>query len=194
MKALLKSILPQSAINAQRNIKSRRGLMRSEKRDVDIAPLPEHIDTETYFADPKIDKSWKDAHAIISHVTGTENRFDGVNPGDRQAIYKLIAGLQPTSILEIGTHIGFSTLHMAMAAKTYSDEFKITTVDIEDVNAPNAAWAHCGLQDNPWALAEDLNCAWNIQFVKNDAQSFMARKDIGTFDFIFLDILITELI
>lgn len=187
MKALLKSILPQSAINARRMLRDKRGLMNVHPRDVNTDVFPTAIDVGAYFADPKIDKSWNDAHSIISHVTGAENRFDGVNPGDRQAIYKLIAGLKPKSILEIGTHIGFSTLHMAMAAKTYGDDFKITTVDIEDVNAPNAAWAHCGLQDSPWALAEDLNCAWNIEFVKSDAQSFMVRKDIEKFDFIFLD-------
>ena len=140
MRALLKSILPQSAINARRKLRDSRGLMEVETRDVNTDVFPTEINIDQYFADPKIDKSWKDAHSIISHVTGKENRFDGVNPGDRQAIYKLIAGLQPKSILEIGTHIGFSTLHMAMAAKTYGDDFKLIDWDHLDIYSEQEAY------------------------------------------------------
>lgn len=41
----------------------------------------------------------------------------GVNPGDRRAIYNLIRYFKPKTILEIGTHIGASTIHIALAQK-----------------------------------------------------------------------------
>lgn len=186
MKVLLKSIVPQPAINLRRKMQSRRGLGACRAMNLDTSFLPENIDSGACFSNKAIDHNWQRDHKAISGLVGENNRFDGVNPGDRQAIYKLISALQPQSILEISTHIGFSTLYMALAAKTYSDDFKLTTVDIIDVNAPHGPWSQCGLQDSPWSLAEDLNCAWNIQFVKKDAQNFLKSYD-QKFDFIFLD-------
>src|SRR6266511_3475177 len=37
----------------------------------------------------------------------------GVNPGDRRAVWYLIRGLNARSVLEIGTHVGASTVHIA---------------------------------------------------------------------------------
>jgi len=39
----------------------------------------------------------------------------GVNPGDRRALFHLVQGLRPSSVLEVGTHIGASTVHLAAA-------------------------------------------------------------------------------
>ncbi|MEP6615519.1 MAG: hypothetical protein ABJA57_03020 [Ginsengibacter sp.] len=57
----------------------------------------------------------------------------GVNRGDQRAIFYLVSHFKPANILEIGTHIGCSTLNIGMACEHNADA-AITTVDINDVN------------------------------------------------------------
>jgi predicted O-methyltransferase YrrM len=44
--------------------------------------------------------------------------------------------LNPRKVLEVGTHIGASTIYIAAALKRLNEGGKLTTVDIIDVNHP----------------------------------------------------------
>jgi predicted O-methyltransferase YrrM len=68
----------------------------------------------------------------------------GVNSGDRRAIYHLIRALRRRRVLEIGTNVGASTLHIAAAMKRNDEdsegECELVTVDIADVNDDSDAY------------------------------------------------------
>lgn len=113
----------------------------------------------------------------------------GVNPGDRRAIYYLISHFNPTAVLEIGTHIGASTLHIASALSRRSENGKtgkLTTVDIVDVNSEEKKpWLHFGSQFSPAEMVNKLNYGQIVTFVKGKSLHFLS--DNQKFDFIFLD-------
>ena len=48
----------------------------------------------------------------------------GVNVGDQKAIFFLIRYFKPRSILEIGTHVGASTINIASAINYNNEELK----------------------------------------------------------------------
>jgi predicted O-methyltransferase YrrM len=106
-----------------------------------------------------------------------DGKTGGVNPGDRRLLYQLTRWLKPRTVLEIGTHVGASTMHIA-AAKPHS----ITTVDIMDVNAPDSYWHKAGLPMSP----RDALRGARVNFIRDDSISFLDRTT-DKFDLIFLD-------
>ncbi len=113
----------------------------------------------------------------------------GVNPGDQRAIFYLIAALKPERILEVGTHIGASTSHLAVALKSsnVASPKQITTVDILDVNDVNVKrWENYGMPQSPLQVLEQLGVANQVEFKKSDAVEFLATADTK-YDLIFLD-------
>lgn len=111
----------------------------------------------------------------------------GVNPGDQRAIYHLIRALNPKSVLEVGTNVGFSTLHIAAALHANGAGGRITTVDITDVNDPNdQPWKGCGQAYAPRDMLTAGGYGDMITFVAQSSLEYLTGcKD--TFDFIFLD-------
>jgi predicted O-methyltransferase YrrM len=90
-------------------------------------------------------------------------------------------------VLEIGTHVGGSTIHIAAALAKIGDEPKLITVDVEDVNdAPNASWKNYGLPRSPRDALAQLGLAERVQFCATNSFDYFARRD-QLFDFIFLD-------
>ena len=67
------------------------------------------------FLNEKIQIEWKNDAFKISTL-GIPDMAGGVNSGDRRALYFLVRMLKPASILEIGTHIGSSTIAIALSA------------------------------------------------------------------------------
>ena len=118
----------------------------------------------------------------------------GVNSGDQRAIYCLVRALRPRSILEIGTHVGSSTLGMALAAKRLAAapepvETTITTVDVHDVNHPvTGAWVKLGAEHSPAEMIDRIGASRFVSFRRRDSLEFLRDEtDAGRFDFIFLD-------
>jgi len=115
----------------------------------------------------------------------------GVNPGDRRAIYYLIRYFKPTSVLEIGTHIGASTIHIASALHHNQSEDHtrsiLRSVDIRDVNSmSNKPWLHFGTEKSPLEMIESLRYDTFVEFI-TDTSCHYLENSIDTFDFIFLD-------
>ena len=82
--------------------------------DVTCLESVENVALKSLLASHEIEMGWRDIKKkidafVVPEMTG------GVNLGDRKAIYFLIRGFKSSSVLEIGTHIGASTLHIALA-------------------------------------------------------------------------------
>ena len=92
---------------------------------------------ETAFIDEAIENAWRRDLDRVSRVMPYADIYGGVCPGERRAIYHLIAWLKPRRVLEIGTHIGASTLVIAQALESHAGtDSLLLTGDILDVNNP----------------------------------------------------------
>lgn len=137
-------------------------------------------------------EQWLRAEAVLKQVFPVEDLTTwGVNPGDRRALWYLINALKPASVLEVGTHVGASTLHIASALQSLSNGQPVSgrrmvTVDIEDVNAPNGAWNRFGVAMPPRETIRSIGCDGLVQFVTSPSVPFLERCS-EKFDFIFLD-------
>ena len=96
---------------------------------------------------PSVDAEWPEVKASLDRVMVIEDgKTGGVNVGDRRALYYLVRALRPR-VLEIGTDVGESTMSIAAAMKRNGaapSEGAFITVDIEDIEAPNASWRRAG--------------------------------------------------
>ncbi len=114
----------------------------------------------------------------------------GVNPGDRQALYCLIRHCKPLSILEVGTHIGSSTLAIALAAaRNRADgiDTRIVTIDIRNVNDERTMpWLAAGSPLSPRELLRNLGLDDLVEFRTGSAVDLLSSPGLD-FDLIFLD-------
>lgn len=114
----------------------------------------------------------------------------GVNPGDRRAIYYLVSYFRPRSVLEVGTHIGASTVHIAAALNGYEkpdSRANLVSVDIGDVNDPiSKTWLQHGARFSPIEMITRMECSSLTEFATGTSLEYM-RGSQRRFDFIFLD-------
>lgn len=123
----------------------------------------------------------------------------GVNPGDQRAIYYLTRGFQLNNILEVGTHLGCSTTHLALGIKD-NPNGKITTVDIRDVNDVDTNHTDSEVPHDfngknfsvfkskytPKKCLELIGLEDKVEFVKSDSVEFM-KNTKEKYDLVFLD-------
>jgi predicted O-methyltransferase YrrM len=90
----------------------------------------------------------------------------------------LVAALRPQRVMEVGTAIGYSTLHMA---RELDDGARLVTLerDPERIAQARAFWERGGVADR-------------IELVEGDALESLERLD-GPFDVVFLDAAKTEI-
>jgi predicted O-methyltransferase YrrM len=131
-------------------------------------------------------KSWDEISEIhdklkLPELTG------GVNPGDQRAIYYLIKSLDVKDVLEIGTHVGCSTVSIALSLNG-REGAKLTTVDVRDVNVGNCYNKNDQNRNlkTPKQMIEEIGCSSFVDFVVSDSVEFL-NKDNSKYDFIFLD-------
>jgi predicted O-methyltransferase YrrM len=187
MKQLLKTVSPVPLLNVLREIRDRSRVFVTPKQTFLASCLrsASNIKLDAAFA-ATAGAAWHDDHVAIRARFGDIGLRGGVNPGDRRALYHLVSVLKPKRVLEVGTHIGASTLYIACALKRIGAVGKVTTVDVLDVNAVTGPWKHIGLSNPPRELADNIGCADAIEFVTAPSLEFMSRTDTR-FDFIFLD-------
>lgn len=147
------------------------------------------ITASQIFQSASIESMWNEAQGRLEAL-GIPDGTGGVNPGDRRAIFYLISELKPLSVLEIGTHLGASTVHIAsaLAANRVGDrQPSLTTVDISDVNSlTTKPWLDYGAKASPSQSIETLGLQSMVEFVTDTSVNYAQRSD-RKFDFIFLD-------
>jgi predicted O-methyltransferase YrrM len=189
MKQAIKAILPKPVIDKAIDIRDRLRLTLRPRQGLDPGKLRSAaaLDFRRIFADDDITGRWEQDHRGIATRYGHEDWFAGVNPGDRRAIYFLVMALRPRNVLEVGTHIGASTLYIAAALKQLGEGGIVTTVDIIDVNdAAQGPWKKLGMDRAPRDYASDLGLSDSIAFRVGPCLEFMAKTG-QRFDLIFLD-------
>jgi predicted O-methyltransferase YrrM len=143
------------------------------------------------FLSPEVDEEW---HAVERKVAGfgITEQAGGVNPGDRRAIYYLVRYFRPRTVLEIGTHIGASTVHIAAALQRAQEDdpgsrYLMTTVDITNVNDRiRTPWLRFGSTHSPAEMVERLGFRGGVSFVTARSLDYFASCN-DRYDFIFLD-------
>jgi len=151
------------------------------------------LDTERLaglLGDPALDAEWPAVARELERFEIT-SAAGGVNPGDRRALYYLVRGLGPRRVLEVGTHIGASTVHIAAALRANGgrpeERPSLITVDILDVNDPvTRPWERYGSHFSPAAMIEKLGMADAVRFIARPSLEFLSETT-EPFDLIFLD-------
>lgn len=138
----------------------------------------------------EIDSAWAESKKDID-VFNIPDSTGGVNPGDRRAIYYLIKHFKPKSVLEIGTHLGASTISIASALRKnqVEDELKsiLKTVDIRDVNSVSEKpWLQFGSEKSPIEMIKLLKYESFVEFIASTSFKYF-ETNVEQFDFIFLD-------
>lgn len=189
IKKTIKAVLPRPALNCVIDVRDRLRLAGTPQKPFApemLRPLPA-LSLPAILSDRQAAAGWEEDHAAIARLFGHDDNFGGVNPGDRRAIYYLIMALKPQSVLEVGTHIGASTLYIAAALKRLGRGGKVTTVDIIDVNdATHGSWKKVGMPQSPAGFAAALGLSDHIDFRVGPCQHFM-RTAGQRFDLVFLD-------
>src|SRR3989338_8821352 len=133
------------------NIFKKIRLIRAKVKLKAIKTIPYRIDNlrilskeelSDFFKLDRLDAEWREIGQIVSRLRLPDFTF-GVNPGDQRTLFYLARAVNARTILEIGTHIGCSTVHLALALKQSLKEDEIgkpkrrlVTLDIKDVNDP----------------------------------------------------------
>ena len=161
-------------------------------RAVDITPLPEStaISLRELFGDD-LTNEWETTKKVIQEVFKHEEFESAISMGERRAIWYLIRRFRPRSVLEIGTHIGGSTLHIAMALKSLWNDGalpRFVTVDYVDVNDVSVGpWVHCDVPASPRDMLNCLGCDQKMtDFVVARSLDYLVKCE-EKFDFVFLD-------
>jgi predicted O-methyltransferase YrrM len=138
----------------------------------------------------KFESEWERlTHSIAQFSIPEKART--INSGDRKALYYLVRGLKPKAALEVGTHIGISTIHIAAALRSCEIEDnqirELTTVDIRDVNSTsNMPWKEYGMVHSPLQMIKELGFEGFVKFVTSRSVDYAAGCN-RKFDFVFLD-------
>jgi predicted O-methyltransferase YrrM len=189
LKQTIRSIVPTAVLGFAIATRERQRLSRIPRGKFDVKRLRSlsRVEIEAAFTDEKIEKAWCRDLELVNRVMPYEDIYGGVCPGERRAIYQLIAWLKPRRVLEIGTHIGASTLIIAQALKSHAGpDGQLVTGDILDVNNPEqGAFKSLGTLSPREALRQ-LGLQNRVRFEVKPALQLMKSLD-QEFEFVFLD-------
>ena len=169
-------------------------LHRVPRCEVDFRSLAsaERVDQD-HILDPRpLQHEWERVEGEIRALIGSSSLLDySANPGDLRALYHFVRCLQPVNVLEIGTLFGVSTLYIGTAMRLNANVSggragKLTTVDIQDIDAPEHPWRRYGFTRSPRAMAAAAGLREIVQFVTLTSSEFL-RSTERRFDFAYLD-------
>src|ERR1700730_16277678 len=130
LKQAVKAIVPASILASAMIARERGRLAKIPKSRFDAGRLRalSRSQIDAAFTDETIATAWRRDLDLISRVMPYADIYGGVCPGERRAIYQMIAWLKPRRVLEIGTHIGASPLVIAQALASHAgpDSFLLT--------------------------------------------------------------------
>jgi len=194
LKSAIRRVLPKSTADFLAATQERFALRNVPRVACDPSLLRagfSQSDLSGIFRSPELAADWTAAEKRIEQL-GITAEADGVNPGDRRALYYLLRYFQPKSVLEVGTHIGASTAHIAAALldsaqATASVPGSLTSVDIMDVNDPvQQPWIGFGATSSPRGLTDRMGAGEFVTYVTQPSLEFI-KSTTQRFDFCFLD-------
>lgn len=188
MKKLLKSILPVGLANKLRTANEANQLKKLPVEACNLSPLRK-ITAEMLtqiFKDDKVAEAYQNIQQTITDLELPEYT-GGVNIGDQKAIFYLIEYFKPKNVLEVGTFVGCSTVHIGLALRDIPGA-KLTTVDIRDVNdLATKPWIGNGSKRSPLENIERINCQDKVSFVPQNSLEYLRSYKSKKYDLIFLD-------
>jgi len=182
-------LVPQSVRRSVRSGREKLRLATSRRVTVDNASALRALSQQslTHLLQASLEQA--EEWARVTRTTaelGITDKADGINPGDRRALFALVSALRPKAVLEIGTHIGASTVHIAEALRPQGGA-SLVTVDISDVNDPTTRpWRSFGARMSPRELIGKIGMAASVRFVTASSLEYL-RTTHERFDFVFLD-------
>jgi predicted O-methyltransferase YrrM len=193
MLPVLRSLMPERLFNRARLIRDTAllGKLTPIPCNTDALANTAAVDLSNILTGREADAEWGEIEKEIAALA-VPTGVGGVNPGDRRALYYLVRALQPRSVLEFGTHIGASTIHIAAALRTLRDTQKeeaisLVSVDIVDVNDEvSKPWLRAGCPDSPREMVRRLGCGDFVTFVNQSSIDYLASTR-QKYDLIFLD-------
>lgn len=194
LKKLVIDLLPQFVLNnliARSDRKKLSGVPRMKCETTHLRTLSAS-QLSSIFHTGDTDGRWNEWSEKLDGF-GIPDMTGGVNPGDRRALFYLVSALQPNRILEIGTHIGASTIHLAAGLESTTspsdkDRAKeLVSVDIADVNDEQTRpWLMHGTDRSPAQMIKALAIGFDVTFVPSPSLDFLSRTE-QRYDMIFLD-------
>jgi len=193
MRKCIKKPIPSSLFRLKSSIRSRVEFHRISAISCDTNSLASvsQLNLDEMFYSKEYDKEWEDVEKEVS-LLSIADQTGGVTPGDRRAIYYLVRYLRPKSVLEIGTHIGASTVHIAVALRRLKSldretSFRFITVDIRNVNdVVSKPWLSFGSTYSPLDMIKKLRCDDFVSFITESSINYFAKCE-QKYDLIFLD-------
>jgi predicted O-methyltransferase YrrM len=185
--AAIKKLIPTALKQPARDYIDDRTFRKQPKLRFDETSLRpgSQINLTAVMNDAAVGAAFAEDNANIASAYGAGEIFGGVNPGDRRALYYLIAHFRPKRVLEIGTHVGASTIYVASALRRFVDGGQLTTADIADVNGPKGAWKSLGMPAPPARYISDLGLGGITTFVTKPAAEMLRTPE--RYDLVFLD-------
>ncbi|HSX22516.1 MAG TPA: class I SAM-dependent methyltransferase [Gaiellaceae bacterium] len=148
------------------------------------------LDVSALLRDPQIAAAWGSLEQELGAFELPDGS-GGVNPGDRRAIFYVVVYLRARAVLEIGTHVGASTIHAAAALGLVEHvgegSTRLDTVDVVDVNdSQGKPWRSYGSALSPREMIDRLGLDHVARFVVQPSAEYLAAcRD--RYDLIFLD-------
>lgn len=127
-------------------------------------------------------KEWSVAAGIF-HLHNEARVFRAMSIGTRRILFQAMRAMGAKDVLDIGTYNGTSALNAAIAVGSSGH---VVTVDIVDINAPNAFWKVDGRPHSPRQLMQKCGVDRIVEFVTQDATEYLKQTD-RTFDLICID-------
>jgi len=189
MRRLLRGLAGAPALSPLRNLRAAFYFAATRREAFDPTHLGSVDDAAlaSFFQDAAVSGEWDAEQRGIVEWLPAREILGGLNPGERRALYYFVRALRPQAVLEIGTHIGASTIHIARALAANGGGACLTTVDVADVNdGHDAPWREAGMVKSPRDVMGELGCASNVRFVVGSALAFM-RHAADRYDLVFLD-------
>ncbi len=156
-----------------------------------LGPVPDNVDS---LLDSLDNSEWLQVEAVLREQTQSAASAlpaGGINPGDQRAVFTLVRRIKPKRVLEIGTHLGYSTCAIALALQLNHEEghldSNLVSVDLRDVNDdPCAPWRRAltprAPKDAVAAIARDID----VRFVQATSLDYLSTT-ADQFDLVFLD-------
>ena len=140
------------------------------------------------FGDREIDSLWRIERVNLDRFC-IPGGIGEVSPGERRALFYIISALRPVSVLEIGTHVGASTVHIALAMKQYGSDrsVRLVSVDRVDVNdVVTQPWRQYGCRYSPVEMIDGIGFSQATKFVIANSLDYL-RTCTVSYDLVFLD-------